>query len=372
MRLLKCILFVSILFACKESNAQKQFSAVLQFPSHVNTRQISLFYDDGKNDNIDLKADFINHKATISKPFHSKYATIMIAYQGKSARFWIGTSPANITFSATDSASHPLQHFKLTNAFAIEEMAGAKEIKEYTVSETKALENFKEGNKQWFRQDSLIALYEEKSRDLSAKRIDFVKNNGDSYYSFWLFRRELVYADYNIDSLIKIYKNSFPDSLKNSFEGTEILKRLTGRNIKKNVKAVDFIATDVTGKTVSLQDYREKHLLLTFWASWCVPCVEEIPAIKTIRNQYPTDKLEIIFVTLDADSVKFSNAVKKYELNWTHIFNDIEILKKYGVLGIPQVYLIDASGTVVYSRAEENDQKLDSLSRLLSERIKIQ
>jgi len=139
--------------------------------------------------------------------------------------------------------------------------------------------------------------------------------------------------------------------------------------LKKNVRAVDFEATDILGKTISLKNYRNKYVLLTFWASWCVPCVEEIPAIKSIKTQYSPETLEIIFVTLDADSVKFSNAVKKYELNWTHIFNDVEILKKYGVMAVPQVYLIDKAGTIIYSRAEENDAKLEILTSMLAEKV---
>lgn len=179
----------------------------------------------------------------------------------------------------------------------------------------------------------------------------------------------MVYADYNIDSLIKIYNSSFSDSLKNSFEGSEIVKRLTGRNVKKNVNAVEFTTIDAMGKTISLKDYRSKHVLLTFWASWCVPCVEEFPAIKNFRELYPEDKLEIIFVTLDSDSAKFSNAVKKYDLNWTHVFNDIELLKKYGVLAIPQVYLIDQKGVIIYSREEEKDLKLEVLIKLLAAKV---
>jgi len=91
--------------------------------------------------------------------------------------------------------------------------------------------------------------------------------------------------------------------------------------------------------------------------------------LKPWKAKYPDEKMEVIFVTLDADSLKFANAVKKYELNWTHIFNNIEVLKKYGVLSIPQVYLIDRSGTIIYSRAEEKDQKLAVLADLLALRI---
>jgi len=369
MRFFKIIFCAAFIFICQETNAQKQFSVTIQFPLNINEKQVKFFYDDGQNDHNEIKADIINGQQNLYKPFYSKYATIAVMYKDKSVRFWVSDKAATINFTASDSTSNPLQSFKLTNAYAVTQDIDDKRINEYISAETKSLEDFVANNKQWFKKDSLVMIYVEKSKNVSSKKIDFVRKNAKSYYSIWLFRRELVFADYNIDSLIHIYNSSFSDSLKNSFEGSEISKRLTGRNIKKNVMAVDFAAKDMTGKMISLKDYRNKHVLLTFWASWCVPCVEEFPAIKTFRELYPTDKLEIIFVTLDADSLKFSNAVKKYDLNWVHIFNDIEVLKKYGVLAIPQVYLIDNAGKIVYSREEEKDRELALLTKILAEKF---
>ena len=369
MRLCKSlIVFIFLLFGTK-SNAQKQFSVMLRIPPNISAQQVKLFYDNGKDDHLVVKSDFTDNQLAISKPFYSKYATISVSYQGKTARFWISEKDSVINFDQGDSTANSLQNVTLSNAFAVEENESQVSMNKFIAVETKDLEEFRISNKEWFRKDSLILIYEEKNRKLIAKKVDFVKIHGDSYYSFWLFRRELVFADRNIDSLLAVYNNAFPADFKNGLEGTEVLKRLTGRNLKKDVKAVDFIATDMSGKTISLKNYQGKYVLLTFWASWCVPCVAEFPAIKAMKAKYSDDDMAVIFVTLDADSLKFANAVKKYELNWTHIFNDIEVLKKYGVLSIPQVYLIDRAGTIIYSRAEENDEKLSVLTNLLSVRI---
>lgn len=370
MNLLKTILFATSIFICPSTNAQKQFSVSIQFPGYINKGQIQLFYDNGQDDNILIRPDYIGNEIAFSKSYYSKYAAIIIAYKGNSARFWIWDQPAIIKFETGDSISNPLLNYKLVHALALEKNESEQKLAQYTADQQKDLDNFQATNLEWFKKDSLILLFKEKSKKLGARRVDFVKNNSNSYYSFWLFRRELIYADFNIDSLIQIYNSAFSDSLKNSFEGAEIVKRLTGRNLKKNVKAAGFTAVDVTGKTISLEDYKDKHVLLTFWASWCVPCMEEVPAIKTMRQLYPANELEIIFVTLDNDSTKFSGAVKKYDLAWIHIFNNIELLKRYGVLAIPQVYLIDPQGQIIYSREEEKDLKLELLTQLLAKRFR--
>ena len=197
----------------------------LRLPSNIDKEQVKLFYDNGRDENIVIKADFSDNQMNFSKLFYSRYATITVSYKDKSARFWISDKPSVINFADRGSTPNFLQNGKLSNAFAVDESEAQKSITEYISAETKSLNEFRAGNNQWFRKDSLILIFEEKSRNLSAKKIEFVKNNGNLYYSFWLFRRELVYADYNIDSLFKIYNNAFPISLKNSEEGKEVLKR---------------------------------------------------------------------------------------------------------------------------------------------------
>ena len=120
---------------------------------------------------------------------------------------------------------------------------------------------------------------------------------------------------------------------------------------------------------ISLDNYKSKYILLTFWASWCGPCVEEMPTINLMREKYSTDKFEIISVTLDDDLTKFSEAAKKYNMNWKHIFGDKDLVKKYGVIGIPEIYLIDKTGKIIYKREEEKDYKLEYLTKLLAEKL---
>ena len=188
----KLLVIPIFLFAYTGVNAQKQFTVCLTFPSNLDKEKIRLFYDNGQDDHIVVQNDFTDNQITISKPFYSKYATISVSYQGKNARFWVSEKASVINFIHSDSAANILQNVKLSNAFAVDKTEAHKSMIKYISAETKDLEDFRTSNKEWFRKDSLILIYEEKNRKLTSKKIRFVQNNGDSYYSFWLFRRELV------------------------------------------------------------------------------------------------------------------------------------------------------------------------------------
>jgi thiol-disulfide isomerase/thioredoxin len=205
--------------------------------------------------------------------------------------------------------------------------------------------------------------------NLNNKDIAFVRENGKQYYAFDYFRRNLApLTQINPDTLMSIFDTAFPNSFKESFEGKELTKFLKGKTLKKNsqapiIKSVDYFSQE------KLSILEEKVTLLVFWASWCKPCLAEIPAIKELRRLYQPDKLDIVYVTLDDDSTKFLGAVKKYNLNWHHVFGDKDLIKTFGVLGIPQVFLIDKTGKIAYSREEEKDYKLEYLTKLLIERL---
>lgn len=369
MKAFSIIMLVLAISLHGEVRAQSAFSVSLKVLPPLDKEKVGIHYDDGGNHYQEAKPVFTENETLIARPFYSKYATLFISYQGVSKMIWVSEKPARVTMSGAKSPTTPFQLTGLDQAIDVDSLAAKEQIEAYISTEQNSLNDFRARNREWFKSDSLIRMHEEKTAHLYAKKVEFVRSHGSDYYAAWLFRRELAFAPVPVDSLLAAFGAAFSDSLKASFEGKEILLELNGRNLKKGVEAVDFTATDITGLPISLTGYRGRYLLLTFWASWCGPCIEEFPTIKTIRQRYAPEKLEMVFVTLDSDSTKFIEAVRKHGLPGIHVYNDVELLKRYGVTSIPKVYLIGPTGTLLYSRDEQRDINLDYLTKLIGEEM---
>jgi peroxiredoxin len=335
------------------------------FPPNAKNGSISIHYDNGRDANNELNPTVKANQCVITGEFFSRYATIMIGFEDDSLsyynRFWVTEKSATIRFLNTGEK-------KLINAIDLKTVE-AEKFTAFVSAEQKDLDDFYEENYTRIRDnDSLRSLYSQKVNQLQQKQIAFVKAYNKDYYSLWLFR-DLIYTDNSLDSLNHIY-NNFPDSLRNTYEGKTIERVLYSRTIKSGVKAPDFTTKDIKGRSVSLADFKGKYLLLNFWASWCEPCIAELPAINRIHDTYPNNQLEILAVTQDTKYKVFEAAIKKYKMNWLHVFRDMDLFKSYGDMSLPKVFLIDPTGNIIYVRDEQNDTDLSILTALLKEKIK--
>ncbi|MBA4851465.1 TlpA disulfide reductase family protein [Emticicia sp. BO119] len=362
---LKTFILLSILILPYQLLAQKKFAVKISFPPKANIGSISIRYDNGRDANNELANVIKANQCVIAGEFFSRYATIIISFEADSlfyySRFWVTEKTATIRFVNRGEK-------KLTDAIDLKTVE-AEKFTAYVSVEQKDLDDFYEENfKKIADNDSLRYLYSQKIDQLQQKQLAFVKANNKDYYSLWLYR-DLIYTDNSLDSLNAIYR-AFPDSLKNTYEGKTIERVLYSRTIKSGVKAPDFITRDIKGRALSLADFKGKYLLLNFWASWCEPCIAELPAIKLIHDTYASNQLEILAVTQDTKYKAFETAVKKYNMNWLHVFRDMELFKSYGDMSLPKVFLIDPTGTIIYVRDEQNDIDLSLLTKLMSEELK--
>lgn len=135
---------------------------------------------------------------------------------------------------------------------------------------------------------------------------------------------------------------------------------------------IDFAQNDKEGVAVSLKSVVEnpanKYILLDFWASWCGPCMAEVPHLKEAYDAYKGKGFEIFGVSLDNNAEAWQNAVTEKQLNWLHV-SDLQgwqnaAAAEYGVRSIPANYLIDcATGKIVAVnlRGEEVKAKVAEL-----------
>jgi cytochrome c biogenesis protein CcmG/thiol:disulfide interchange protein DsbE len=111
--------------------------------------------------------------------------------------------------------------------------------------------------------------------------------------------------------------------------------------------AEDFTRNDLSGNPVHLADYHGKVVLLNFWATWCGPCMEEIPVFARWQKQYGPAGLQVLGVSMDDDEKSVQRYLQKTPISYPIVMGDTALAKLYGgVLGLPMTYLIDAHGKI--------------------------
>jgi peroxiredoxin len=116
-------------------------------------------------------------------------------------------------------------------------------------------------------------------------------------------------------------------------------------------EAPDFKAQTIEGEDLSLSDLRGQFVLLEFWATWCGPCLPEIPHLKTMQEKYQDSDFKIVGISLDRDKDTLRNFLEEREMEWAQIFVDEgwegDIARQYNVSGIPRMYFIDPEGRII-------------------------
>jgi thiol-disulfide isomerase/thioredoxin len=114
-------------------------------------------------------------------------------------------------------------------------------------------------------------------------------------------------------------------------------------------QAPGFELADLSGKKVTLADFKGKVVILDFWATWCGPCREEIPDFVKLQAKYKGQGLEIVGLSLDDGGEGVVRPfAEKHNVNYTMLLANPETADRYGgVVGIPTTFVLDRQGRIV-------------------------
>lgn len=107
----------------------------------------------------------------------------------------------------------------------------------------------------------------------------------------------------------------------------------------------DFSLIDSDGKKISLKDFRGKTIFLNFWATWCEPCREEMPAIEKLYQEYRNKNFTVLAINVKDRKQEALAFVKELKLTYPIAFDpNAEVASLYGAWGLPTTYLIGPNG----------------------------
>ena len=114
--------------------------------------------------------------------------------------------------------------------------------------------------------------------------------------------------------------------------------------------APPFSFTTLDGKNVSMDGLAGKVVLIDFWATWCGPCREALPHIRSIAKKFDGQPFVVISISLDKDEAKWKDFVAKNGMTWLQYRNGAgfegNIAKQFSVTAIPATFTIDADGVL--------------------------
>src|SRR3978361_489075 len=98
-------------------------------------------------------------------------------------------------------------------------------------------------------------------------------------------------------------------------------------------------------QTIRLSQFRGKVVILNFWATWCAPCIDELPSLQELQKQRPD--IQVLAVSIDDDPAAYSAFLKQYDINLLAVRDGSQGANlKFGSVRVPETFVLDRSGGV--------------------------
>lgn len=152
----------------------------------------------------------------------------------------------------------------------------------------------------------------------------------------------------------------------------KVPERRVGMQVYQGSQQRSLQLQDLDNQLVDLQAQKGKVVLLNFWASWCPPCVHEMPSMEGLKNQLKGQPFEILAVNLAEERVDIQQFKKEHQLTFTILLDSLgSAVQEWQVFAYPSSYVIDKKGKIRYALFGSYDwqqaEALETIQKLLAE-----
>lgn len=220
------------------------------------------------------------------------------------------------------------------------------------------------------KSDSVIEKYQQE-RDIKynalnelliAKVLKHVTENPDSYYSAYLlnfykrmipvdtlekyflkFPLKIIYSDFGKNFLEEIFKVSNDQFFRKKFADSVAFQELN------SIKTIyDISLLNPAGTKTSFSQFKGNYIVVDFWASWCIPCIENIPHLKKLIKSMKGKPIQFISVSLDSHIDNWKTAMKKYDFPGLNLFDENGLLSTFlKAIWVPRYVIINPDGKIL-------------------------
>jgi peroxiredoxin/protocatechuate 3,4-dioxygenase beta subunit len=173
-------------------------------------------------------------------------------------------------------------------------------------------------------------------------------------YDLWLvlYEKEEAYGDPAAKATTEVVVAEMAEGRSKEPQAVPVLRMTAVKTFKAGDAAPGFEVKTLEGKDLKLADFKGKLTLVVFWATWCGPCVAELPELKAVYERFKGNgKFAMVSLSLDEEAQTAREFVQKEEIKWEQGFlgswAKSKVTEEWGVNGIPSVWLIGPDGTVV-------------------------
>ena len=157
-----------------------------------------------------------------------------------------------------------------------------------------------------------------------------------------MFARTLLLLTFIVSSTIGLAQSPLSASEK------ELLKTQLIETPSTFLAAANFSGTLVTGQEIKLEQYRGKVVFLNFWATWCAPCLREMPDMQALQESVGEEQLVVLAVGMGEDQNRVQQFLQKHPFSFKILPDpEMKVTQLYGVSNIPVTYLINPAGFVI-------------------------